>query len=327
MRFLILFFTVVGLTFFPLTSSNAEVIDKSVAVVNNDIITMSEVNELGLPMFQKAAAEVPSEQLPAVTAQIKENIIKKLIDRKLLVQEAALLNISVSEQEIDKAIERIMTRNQVSREQFLDDLKSIGMDELQYREDLKEQILSSKLVGYEVRSKIIIPEEKIIDYYDEHYTEHLQEDGYYILQIGTETGKSQGLSEDQAKLAARKRIQKIHDLAREGEDFKKLAKDHSELPSAADGGDLGTFQENEMAPFMKNAVVGLRPGEISSIVETPSGYQFFTTLSAREGKIITKVPYDSVKDEIRDILYEEELQSRFEQWLKGIKEKAYIKIL
>ncbi|WP_028581120.1 SurA N-terminal domain-containing protein [Desulfogranum japonicum] len=317
----------ISLALFPFTSSNAEVVDKSVAVVNNDIITMSEVNELGQPMFQKAATEVPSEQLPTVMAQIRQNVIQKLIDRKLLVQEAARLNISVSDAEVNNAIERIISRNRVSRDQFLEDLKDIGMDETQYREDLKEQILSSKLVGYEVRSKIIIPEEKIIDYYDEHYTEHLQDDGYYILQIGTETSKSDGLHGDAAKQEARKRIKKIHDLALQGKDFKELAKRYSELPSADDGGDLGTFQEKEMAPFMKKAVVGLKPGAISSVVESPSGYQFFTTLSSKEGKIISKVPYDSVKDEIRDILYDQELQSQFEQWFKDIKEKAYIRIL
>ncbi|PIE57420.1 MAG: hypothetical protein CSA33_08590 [Desulfobulbus propionicus] len=306
--------------------AGSEVVDKSVAVVNNEVITMSEVNELGAPLFQKAAAEAHADQLPAVMMQVRRSVIERLIEETLLKQEANRLNMRVSDSEIDQAVERIITKNQITREQFQADLRNMGMSEKQYREDLRGQILSSKLVGYEVRSKIAVPEEQIIAYYTQNYTES-QGGGYYILQIGTKAVTSEGINSAAAKKQARKRIEKIHALAKRGQDFKTLAREHSELPSASDGGDLGTFQEQEMAPFMKQAVIDLDPGEISPIVETPGGYQFFTILSLKKGEVITKVPYDSVKDEIREILYEKELHSRFKQWFQGIKEKAYIKIL
>jgi len=82
-----------------------------------------------------------------------------------------------------------------------------------------------------------------------------------------------------------------------------------------------------MASYMKNAIISLKPGDISSIVETPVGYQFFKLLSTKEGGIVIQEPYDTVKDEIREILFQEAMQSEFREWIKGIKERAYIRKL
>ncbi len=266
----------------------AELVDRSVAIVNNDIITLSEVNELGQPLFQKAASEVPPEKLQEVMEQIRSSVIQKLIDKKLLLQEAGKMQITVSEQEVENALQRILVNNKISRQQFLEELKSMGMTEPLYLEDLKGQILRSKLVNYEVRSKVIIPEEKIIDYYDLHYTEQVGAGGYYILQIGVSKNT---LGADGRKLSqkkAKEKITKVHKLAQQGGNFKELAQQYSDLPSAKDGGDLGIFQEKEMAPFMRNAIVGLKPSQISNIVETPPDINFLLFCLAKRSKLSPK---------------------------------------
>jgi len=112
-----------------------------------------------------------------------------------------------------------------------------------------------------------------------------------------------------------------------GQDFKQLARQYSDLPSAVDGGDIGAFQEDEMAEYMRDAVTSLKPGEISPVVESPNGYMLFKLLSSQEGKIITKVPYESVKEEIRNTLYQQEMEKRYDTWLEEIRNQAYIKIL
>ena len=99
------------------------------------------------------------------------------------------------------------------------------------------------------------------------------------------------------------------------------------LPSAADGGDLGSFQPDEMAASMREIVLKLKPGEVSPIIETENGYQFFKLVSSQEGEIIAKESYESVKEQIREKLYQQAMEQRFNEWLKSIREKAYIKIL
>jgi len=305
----------------------AEVVDRCVAIVNDDIITLSEVNEAGKALFQRVAEQTPPGRLGEALQQARKTVIQQLIDRKILLQEAQKYKISVSDQEVDKALHRILERNHTSMKQFRAEMVRMGLDEKQYREDLRDQILRAKLVNIAVRSKVIIPESRIIDYYDQHYTEQVENGGYYLLQIGVNWETEQGEDPEKAKARARKKIEKIREMAMSGQDFKALAKKYSDLPSAADGGDIGAFKEEEMAPAMRKAVTGLKPGQISQVVETPAGFQIFKLLSSQEGQIITKVPYESVKEEIRETLYEQEMKERYNKWMKKMRDQAYIKIL
>ena len=123
------------------------------------------------------------------------------------------------------------------------------------------------------------------------------------------------------------KAERIRSLAVTGEDFRELAKKYSDLPSAADGGDIGVLNKDDMSAEMIEIISKTKPGEISSIIETSSGFQFFKVLSSQEGQIITKVPYESVKNDIYDILYQQEIEQRYEEGLQEKKSQSYIKIL
>ncbi len=327
MKHLYIFCTLALLFVYSAIPLSAEVVDCCVAVVNDDVITLSEVNEAGKPLFTRVAEQTPPGKLSETLQKARKTVIEKLIDKKLLLQEANKYKMTVSDEEVNKALQRILSRNHTTTQQFRKQLAAMGLNEKQYREDLKDQILSAKLVNVAVRSKVIIPEEKIIDYYDMHYTEQVGDGGYYILQIGcTWDGGKTGSALKKAKEAARKKAQRVHSLAVAGKDFKKLAEEYSDLPSASDGGDIGVFRAEEMADSMRKAVTSLKPGQISAIVETPSGYQIFKLLSSQEGQIITKVPYESVKDEIREILYRQEMQKLYKNWMKELRAQSYIRV-
>lgn len=318
----ILIFAVLACLLSLSTVSHANVVDRSVAIVNEDTITLSEVNELGRSFFKKITEETPADRLPETLQQARSTVIDKLIDKKLMVQEAKKLNIQVSDQEVDTALQRVLANNKTTMEQFRKEMTAMGMNEKQYKEELREQILSSKLINHEVRTKVVVTEDKILDYYDANYTEQVGGGGYYLLQIGCLWGAVTPTQEE-----AKSKAKKARDLAEDGKDFKELARKYSDLPSAADGGDLGSFQKDEMAPFMRDAVVGLKSGEISPIVEADNGYHFFKLVSGQEGKIVAKVPYESVKEEIREKLSQQAMEARFKDWLKSIRDQAYIKIL
>jgi len=307
--------------------SRANVVDRTVAIVNEDSITLSEVNELGKSFFQKISEETPAGQLNEALQQARMTVIDKLIDKKLLMQEAKKYNLRVSEEEIEGALQRVITNNKSTMEQFRKEISSMGMSEKQYRENLREQILNSKLINFEVRSKVVIAEDQIIDYYNRHFTHQASDGGYYILQIGFvwNAPDRDGTTPTQAE--ARAKAEKIRDLARKGKDFKELAKQYSDLPSAAEGGDLGSFQESEMAPSMHAAMANLKPGDVSPIIEVDQGFQFFKIQSSQPGTIVTKAAYEAVKEEIREKLSQQAMEQRFKDWLAEIRAKAYIKIL
>lgn len=305
----------------------ANVVDRSVAIVNEDTITLSEVNELGKPFFQKVTEETPPDRLPEALKQARKAVIDKLIDKKLVLQEANRVNLKVSDEEVDSAIKRIVSNNKTTIEQFKKELSAAGLNEKQYREELREQVLSSKLINHEVRSKVVIPEEKILDYYDNHFTEKSGGSDFYILQFGAVWNKAGRDGKIPSQDEARMKAELVHERAQQGEDFKSLVKQFSDLPTAADGGDLGSFQLDEMASYMRDAVGSLKPGAVSNVVEHDGVYHVFKLVSSQPGKIVTKAPYDSVKDEIREKLYQQQTEQFFSDWIKGIRDKAYIKIL
>ena len=120
-------------------------------------------------------------------------------------------------------------------------------------------------------------------------------------------------------------LQELRRLALNGADFRELARQHSQLPSAADGGDIGTFQEDELAEAARAAVTSLRPGEISPVLDAGDSFMIFKLLSA--GKEAAKPPYESVREEIHTLLRKQEMEARYQTWIEEIRQQAYIKIL
>ena len=319
--------TVVALLLLLSSNVCANVVDKSVAIVNDDAITLSEVNDLGKALFKKIAEETPPDRLAETLAQARRSVIEKLIDKKLVVQEAKKLSIQVSDQEVDAAFHRVVANNKTTVDEFRKELGAMGVNEQQYREELRDQILSSKLINHEVRTKVVIPEDAVLEYYNTHFTTTVGGGEYHILHIGCLWGGDGQLTPATTREEAHNKAQKVHKLALQGKDFKELARQYSDLPSAADGGDLGTFQQDELADFIRDAVLRLKPGEVSPMVTTENGYHFFKLVTSQEGKIVAHEPYESVKDQIREKMYQQAMEQRFKEWLISIRTKAYIKIL
>ena len=310
--------------------ASGEVVDRVVAEVNNEVITLSEIEEEGKGQFKRIALEVAPEDRIRAIEQLRINILRSMIDQKLIRQEAAKQGITVTGDEIDGMVEQTLLANNITKAELLTQLEENGIDEDSFRRNLESQIYQRKLLSREVTSRIVITEEAILDYYDTSYTKHIPEGGYYLLQIGISWGETEGEEIDPAvleerKLSALQRAERVHKLAQSGNDFKELARKFSDLPSASEGGDIGVFEESEMASYMRGAVTSLDPGQISAIIETPVGYQFFKLLSSKEGGIVTIAPYSEVKEEIREILYDQVLREQFEEWIEEIRSEAYIR--
>jgi peptidyl-prolyl cis-trans isomerase SurA len=212
--------------------------------------------------------------------------------------------------------------------EFRRKLEKSGMTEESYRGKLRTQILQSRLLSYDVRSKIIVTEEMILDYYDENYTARVDKGSYYLLQMGFSWPET----DDPQKEAANKqetlnRTERVYNLVKNGQDFKLLAEKFSDLPSASDGGDIGIFTLDEMAPTMRDAVATLSPGELSKIIDTPAGYQFFKLLSGEENAIVVTASFEAAREEIRAKIFEEKLKAAYSEWVIKLKEDAYIQRL
>ncbi len=300
-------------------------VDRVVAVVNDDVITLSELEKTGKQFFENIKANTPAGQITSTLEKARGEILSRLINITIIKQKAAELSIKVEEKEVDNALARILSRNNATFEEFNKELAAMDVSEDDYRQGLHDQILKSKLINNQVSSRIVIVEEDIKEYYQKEYTQEEGESGYYILQMGFKWKKS-GSGSD-SKEDALNRAEAIRQKVLAGESFKELAQANSDLPSAVDGGDIGLVKKDEMASYMRETIVTLNPGEISKIVETDNTLQFFKLLTIREGDYVARAPYDDVKDDIRDTLYRKEMESQFKEWIESLRGEAYIKIL
>ncbi len=325
-RLAIIFFSFLLFFLCAALSYGGDYVDRVVAVVNDDVILQTELEKAGGEYFERIRMKAPAGEVESAIEKARGEVLSSLIDNMIVKQKAAELGITVEEAEIDNAITQILSDNNATLEEFRKELDKVNVSMQDYRNNLRNQILQSRLVGQQVRSRIVIVEEDIREYYEKEYTQEKGESGYYILQIGFNWKNLvtlDGVSQEEA----REKAEAIRARVLAGESFGELARSYSDFPSATDGGNLGLIKKDEMAAYMRDAILSMHPGDISPIIETGSTFQFFKLLSSREGDLVVKAPYESVKDEIRDILYRQEMEEKYKAWVENLREQAYIKIL
>ena len=300
----------------------SEVIDRIVAVVNEDIILLSELRERMAPYVQRIRQQgFDLEKERQMIFKVREETLNRLVDEKLTDQEIKRNDIQVDETTIDNTIERIKTTNSFTDEDLRRFLEQDQMTMEQYREKIREQVLRSRLVNYQVRSKIVITDAEIRDYYDSHPELYGGEVRYHLRNILMPVPE---FSTDAEKAAVQEKMNQLSERIQAGEAFADLARQYSQGPAAADGGDIGEFGEKALSPQIRAALDGLDPGSTTEVLDTDQGFQLFylEAINRTEGK-----PLASVKDEIHQKLFTEVVDKEFLSWLENLRSGSHIKII
>lgn len=301
---------------------SAEVVDRIVAVVNDDIITFTELNQLFKPYADqiKARGYTPEKE-SKMLFKVREDILNQIIDEKLADQEIERYGIVVSKKEIDNTIESIKKANFSSDEELREALGKEGLSIEEYRKRIKEQKLRAKLVNIEIKSKIVITKEDIKSYYKDHIDKYIGEEKYHLRNIILKVRRLGGEAE---KLGVKKKIDAILIKLKEGERFEVMAGKYSESPSAKDGGDLGLFKIDELSQQLQKIVKGMKAGEFTSVIDTEQGYQIFFVQD------VIRSPGKSLEEaspEIQEKLYYEIVNKKYQTWLTELRKRSYIKII
>jgi peptidyl-prolyl cis-trans isomerase SurA len=303
-------------------SAASEVLDRIVAVVNEDIILLSELNQRMAPYSLRIREQkLDSERERRMLFQIREEMLNRLVDEKLTDQEVQKNDIKISEEEINKTIERIKATNAYTDEELRNflDREQLTMD--QYRDSIKNQILRTRLVNMQVKSKIVITNEEIQDYYDSHPELYGGKLRYRLKNI---LMRIPAFALDDEKEEVRKKMEQLRSRIEQGEDFSELARIYSQGPTALQGGDIGEFEESMFSPQIQQALKGLEPGEATSVLDTDQGYQLFyvDAIDQLEG-----IPLETVKDDIHETLFNEVVDKQFLSWLEDLRGRSHIKIV
>jgi len=291
--------------------SQAEILDRIVAVVNNEVITLSELKQAEVSILQSG---------PNASKPDPSKLLNELVNKKIKLQKAKTLGITVSDEAVDTGIREIAQRNGLTEAILKEKLKKEGIAWSDYTKQIRDQMILTQMLNREIRSKIVILPEEPKEYYQKHLDRFVRKAKKHILRILLTL--PQGAAEEIID-ARKKEMEKLRKRIVSGENFRQIAIRASEGPESKNGGDLGEFSAGELREDLDRAIAGLKAGELSPVFQTPEG---ITLLMVEEIKKPNPIPFKEVEETLRKALYQEKAKKKYESWLKELREGAYIEI-
>jgi parvulin-like peptidyl-prolyl isomerase len=285
----------------------AEIANRIVATIDGEPVTAHERRRYGREHGLDTAPE--------------SDVLDALITDKLLEKEIKAQGINARDEEIDRYIQEIRTRNGMDEARFKAALEAQGMSFEAYRARVKAEIEKAQLVHREVRQRVNVSPEDIRRYYDAHRDEYAIEERVRVRDILFRVDGANPVEVERGLAKAAE----VRRLAVDGRDFAALAKQFSEGPGADKGGELGVFGRGEMERGLEDAVFALRAGQVSEPVRTDAGIHL---LRVDERIAAGHRPLEDVKDEIRETLYNQQLEQRFQNWMsRDLRERHHVEVL
>ncbi|HMH51026.1 MAG TPA: peptidylprolyl isomerase [Candidatus Acidoferrum sp.] len=295
--------------------TDESVADRIVAVVNNDAITLAELQESVL-MFRQENRQ----NLQVSDEELSRQFLSRLIDSRLQLQEAERDKITVDEVELNEEItERMKRFGSKTLDEFETLIKGQGLTVEAVRKRLRDSIRVSKVIRRRVALRVSVTDTEISQYIEENRGKletGLSYHARHILLVpDSET--------DAGWEGARIRAEMIRSQVGDGADFGELAKQTSRDASAKEGGDLGSLRRGELSQEIEDQILALRSGEVSRPYRSSLGYHVFRLESKEtlDGETIQRV-----RQQVREILYRQKYDARMEAWLKEIKQRAIIEV-
>jgi peptidyl-prolyl cis-trans isomerase SurA len=316
----IIVFTAFALCCWDRHPGQALMIDRIVARVNDDIITLSELQEEGLPLFERLRANYTGKELESQVQRAEREFLDQLILRRLQLQYASQIGITASENEINAALKDVLNRNNLTQEALTDLLTREGLTLQDYKDRLREQIILARLMNQAVRSRVSVDASEVEAYYKAHQDEFNQPAQARVRHIFFRTDPGAAPPQEDA---VRERASRVLQEARNGGNFGDLARRYSEDATAANGGDLGVIKRGQALPEFEEVIFALREGDISEVIRTPNGLHIVKIEAFTKG---SEHSFPEIKAEIERRLLQGKIEQRFQDWTNELKDRAFIEI-
>ncbi len=294
----------------------AILLDRVVAVVNQEVITWSDLYKAMEFEASDKMKELKDEEKRKIFKENEGVFLEGLIDMKLQLQVARQSGIEATPEDVNNAINDIKKKYSLDEPALIESLKKEGITFDEYKKKIGEQIILNRVVSQQVRSKIVVSGADVEKHMAENKDILTDTEAYRIRQI---------FFKKPAGGTDRKTIEEKADTVlqqlRAGEDFSSLAKKYSEDPSSKTGGDLGFVKKRFMAKEFIDAISKMKVGDVSQPFWTDRGLHII--------KIEEKSDTQSeaqLKEGIRNKLLEKQFSEKYKNWLRGLRENAYIEI-
>lgn len=300
--------------------ASAEVIDRIVARVNDDVVTLYDVRQAAIPYVLQQGMNPAILENTSERGGLYKDVLQDLVDRKLLVQEAKKLELEIQDAELNQWLAFTRQQQGMTEEQFAAQIEQYGMRYDAYREMVRQNLLKIRMIKIKVGSQVSISQEDV----DRMYRERFGGDGtgekFVTVSHILFTPENES---PQAMRAALSRAAKAKKRLADGADFNELAKEVSEGPTAPKGGFLGSFRRGELDPKFEESAFKLGQGEVSGIVKTKFGFHII-----RVDNVETRQSPDADqrKDLIRGELQQAAMEQLLEQYLKTLRTRSFVDV-
>ncbi len=299
--------------FAPSAKAQGEVVERVVAVVNEEAIFLSDLRRRSIPLLDQVMGAPSAEERMAGLRQLYTEMLERLIDEELIKQAARRMQVRVTNADIRRTLQNVIQQNNLTEEEFWQAVSQQGYTEAQYRSDLRRQLLRLKVINTRVRGRVNITEEDVRREYDNRTREVNRQLRFRTSHVFLEVPASATATEV-AEIRARAAA------LRQG-----LSADNFE--DAVDeygGGELGWLREGDLPGELEEALAGLRAGEISEPVQGHSGIHILLLHERERGS--SDVPsYEQMREPIYQEMLGRAMQRQEQLFLEELRRRALIR--
>ena len=300
------------------------VIEEIIARVNNQIVTRSEYVHSKEELKKEAQQQDPVNA-DKLVAERDKDVLRDLIDQELLLEKGKDMGITADTEVIKKLDSMRKDMKLDSMEELEKAAQSQGISFEDFKQNLRNQIITQQVIGKEVGSRLAINKEDEQKFYDEHKSEMEQPETIRLSEILVSTDAKPNDTTDEAQRlqAAQAKADDLLAQIRKGAKFDEVAKKNSDGPTAAQGGDLGDFKRGTLAKELEDKTFAMKAGDVSDVIRTKQG---FVILKVTEHHNAGVPPLSEIEPRIQDALYMQKLQPALREYLTKLREDAFIDI-
>jgi peptidyl-prolyl cis-trans isomerase SurA len=310
-------------------SLRAEILEQVLVKVNGEIVTKTEFERLQFIAVrdmpnQTNPAQMSDAEISKLLAQVTPQVIVSTIDEMLLMQRAKELNLAVSDAQFNQVLDSIKKDNKIESDAaFEAALKGEGLTLAQLKQMLSKRILIGQVQQREIGGRVDITEDEERAYYDAHVSDFKTTPSLTLREIiiNAEVDPVKKAVSVGALDESRERAEAIRARIVKGESFEKVAAEASDAPSKANGGLIGPISRDEMNEELLKVMSKMKVGELTPVINTPAGAQFFKLESSIES---TTLPFESARPQIADRLSGEKAGAEMKKLLQRLRAQAII---
>lgn len=296
--------------------SAADISDKVIAIVNDDVITMSELIAEGGDNVKGDPASLLPDGMTVKEA--RDIVLEQIIMKKLLDQAVKEIGLDITSVEIDRMIAEKLKLEGKDKQSLLRDLAREGLTYEEYKSQIEYSIKKEQIISRRLSSHVIVSEDEIDAYFKEHNAEFKDRKEYRVSEIVFPL--SPDATESDA-MTMRTRADMVHNKLKSGASFELMAKEYSMAADAEMGGDMGFLPSHTLDPGFLSLLNSMKIGQISDVLATPNGFLIFKVTDSRT---VASIGVDDVKSEIVSIIRYQKTIAYFDRWLKDLRASAFV---